>query len=313
MSLAQCLYFDLSLCTPEDGEGHFNTVFTGMQTDCPIPSYTPACGVYSTSSSALTTTASPASLSSSSSAAASSSAAPSPAAASSAAPSFQTTEPGSPLPTTVAAPSPSTITTSTPVTGSFASSHHTIPTAQNHETIADHHIVPTAPPSRPPPGASPYFYLTINGTFTLYVGVDGGVTLDSALAQVFYILAGQLFTINGLLIQADQGANPAEPYPYILFVGSEGTLPFTTTFSLVTAGTDPSTKKRQVVGQTTLYWINAVFTTPGTTADFCVFEYQVYAVLQAGGLGADFYAACVPVTLDAIYSKLRPNLVDNEG
>jgi hypothetical protein len=213
----------------------------------------------------------------------------------------------------MAASSLSTITTSTPVTGSFAPSHHTIPTAQNHETIADHYIEPTAPPFRPPPGASPYFYLTINGTFTLYVGVDGGVTLDSALAQVFYLLAGQLFTINGLLIQAAQGASPAEPYPYILFVGSEGMLPFTTNFSLVTAGIDPSTKKRQVVGQTTLYWINAAFTAPGTKADFCVFEYQVYAVLQAGGLGADFYAGCVPVTLDAIYSKLHPNVVDNEG
>lgn len=164
------------------------------------------------------------------------------------------------------------------------------------------HIAPTAPP-HPPPGASPYFYLTINGTFTEYVGVDGGVTLDSVLAQVFYILNGQLFTIDGLLIQADSGDTPTEPYPYILFVGSEGTLTFTATFSLVTAGINPLTKKRQVVGQTTLYWINPAFTAPGTTADFCVFEYQIYAILQAGGLGADFYAGCVPVTLDAIYSK----------
>jgi len=103
-SLAQCLYFDLSLCTPEDGEGHYNTIFSGMQTDCPIPSYTPACGVYATSGSATATTT----------------------AESSAAPSLQTTESGPPLSTTVAAPSLSTITTSTPVTGSFTHVHETI-------------------------------------------------------------------------------------------------------------------------------------------------------------------------------------------
>jgi hypothetical protein len=175
------------------------------------------------------------------------------------------------------------------------------------------YVAPTAPPSRPPPGASPYFYLTINGTFTEFVDVDGGVTLDSTLAQVFYILNGQLFTIDGLLVQADQGASPTEPYSYILFVGSEGTLAFTTTFSLVTAGIDPSTKKRQAVGLTTLYWTNAAFTAPGTTADFCIFEYQVYTVLQAGGLSADIYANCVPVTLDAIYSKLAPRFVAKKG
>jgi len=114
-SLFQCLFYDLSLCTPEDGEGHFNAIFTGMQTDCPIPSYTPACGVYSTSSSAPTTTAPP--FPSSSSAAPSfqttepglpsslSSSSPS-----SAGPSFQTTEPGPPI---------STATTLTPITGLF--------------------------------------------------------------------------------------------------------------------------------------------------------------------------------------------------
>jgi hypothetical protein len=173
------------------------------------------------------------------------------------------------------------------------------------------HIAPTAPPQQPP-GASAYFYLTINGTFTEFVGVDGSITLDSALAQVFYILNGQLFTIAGLLVQVGQGVSPAEPFPYILFAGSEGTLPFSTTFSLVTAGINPLTRKRQVVGQTTLYWINAAFTAPGTTADFCIFEDQVYAVLQAGGLGVDFYTGCVPVTLDTIYSELTPWVVDKK-
>ena len=296
MSLAQCLYYDLSLCTPEDGEGHFNTVFSGMQTDCPIPSYTPACGVFSTGGAAATITASPASPSSSS-----------------AAPSFQTTEPGPPLSTTVAAPSFSTITTSTPVSGSFAESHQTVPVAELDLTITDHHIAPTAPP-QPPPGASPYFHLTINGSFTSFVSIDGSVTSDFLLAQIFYILNGQLFTIDGLLVQAPQGASPTEPYPYILFVGSEGTLPFSTTFSLVTAGIDPDTKKRQIVGQTTLHWTNAAFTAPGTMADFCIsVESQVYAVLQSGGPGADIYAACVPVTLDAIYSKFHPRFLGKKG
>jgi len=176
-------------------------------------------------------------------------------------------------------------------------------------------IAPTAPPSHPPPGASPYFYLTINGTFTLFVGGDGGVIrlADSFPAQVFYIVNGQLFTIDGLLVQAEQGANPTEPVPYVLFAGSVGILPFSTTFSLVTAGINPSTEKRQVAGQTTLYWINAAFTAPGTTADFCIFEGQVYAVLQSGGIDADFYAGCVSVTLDAIYGKLHPRFVDVEG
>jgi hypothetical protein len=322
-SLAQCLYFNLSLCTPEDGEGHFNTIFTGMQTDCPFPSYTPACGVYSTSGAAATTTAFPAFPSSSSAAPSFQSTEPGPplspaspySSSTSAAPSFQTTEPGPPLSTTVGAPSFSTITTSTPVTGSFARSHQTIPTAPKDIPLLTPFIAPTAPPSHPPPGASPYFYLTINGTFTLFVGGDGGVIrlADSVLAQIFYIANGQLFTIDGLLVQADQGANPAEPVPHVLFAGSEGTLPFSTTFSLATAGIEPSTEKRQAVGETTLYWINAAFTAPGTMADFCIFEGQVYAVLQSGGVGADFYAGCVSVTLDAIYSKLLPRCVDVEG
>jgi hypothetical protein len=109
-------------------EGHFNAIYTGMQADCPFPSYTPACGVYSTSSAVVITTASPASPS-----------------LLGAAPSFQTTEPGlslswafpsslplpsttpssqivelsTPLLTTVVAPSFSTITISTTVTGPF--------------------------------------------------------------------------------------------------------------------------------------------------------------------------------------------------
>jgi hypothetical protein len=174
------------------------------------------------------------------------------------------------------------------------------------------HVAPTAPPN-PPAGASPYLHLIINGNFAEFVSIDGGVTADPLLAQIFYVLNGQLFTIDGLLVQADFGASAIEPEPYVLFVGSEGTLPFSATFSLVTAGIAPGTKKRQIVGQTTLYWINAAFRVPGTTADFCVFEDQVYAVLLAGGIGANFYAGCVPVSLDAIYSKFPAKFVERKG
>lgn len=162
-------------------------------------------------------------------------------------------------------------------------------------------IEPTASP-QPLPGASPYFRLTINGTFTKFVGVDGGVTLDSALAQVFYVLNDQLFTINGLRIQVNQGANPDSPAPYVALTGSNGTLPFATNFSLVTAGVNPSPSpnKRQAVGLTTLYWTNLAFAAPGTTADFCVYFNEVYALFQQN---TDISQSCGRVTLNALYSK----------
>jgi hypothetical protein len=135
--------------------------------------------------------------------------------------------------------------------------------------------------------------------------VDGGVTLDSVQAQVFYILNGQLFTIDGLRIQVGQGAIPDEPAPYITFVGTNSALPFTTNFSLVTAGINPSSSpnKRQAVGLTTLYWTNLAFAAPGILADFCVYFYEVYALFQEN---ADIYESCERVSLNAIYSKLSP-------
>jgi hypothetical protein len=127
------------------------------------------------------------------------------------------------------------------------------------------------------------------------------------LAQVFYILNGQLFTIEGLSIQVG-AASPDVPEPYIVFVGTNGTLPFTTNFSLITAGINPSTSpsKRQAVGLTTLYWTNPAFAAPGITADFCVSSYEVYALFQAN---TDIYESCDRVTLDAIYSKLSPTFL----
>jgi len=139
------------------------------------------------------------------------------------------------------------------------------------------------------------------------------VTLDSVQAQVFYILNGQLFTIDGLRIQVGQGAFPDEPAPYITFVGTNGTLPFTTNFSLVTAGINPSSSpnKRQAVGLTTLYWTNLAFVAPGILANFCVYFYEVYALFQEN---TDIYESCERVSLNAIYSKLSPpRIADKKG
>lgn len=147
----------------------------------------------------------------------------------------------------------------------------------------------------------------MNGNFSQFLDPSGGITTDPSQAQTFFILGGELFTIDGLHVQANEVDSIIEPY--ILFIGSDGNLTVTTTFCLTTLGIAPLQAKRQAVGLTVLYWVNASFQAPSTLADFCVYNNQVYAVLQSRGVGADFYAVCTTITLSAFYCKPIPRFV----
>lgn len=72
-------------------------------------------------------------------------------------------------------------------------------------------------------------------------------------------------------------------------------------------------QKRQAVGLTVLTWVNAAFAAPGTSARFCTYNGQIYAVLQSGGTGATFSALCVTVTLSAVFGKHKPILRVDDG
>lgn len=155
------------------------------------------------------------------------------------------------------------------------------------------------------PSALPYigrknFKLIVNGNFSIFVDHSGSITTDPALAQLFYIDQDELITQHGYRVGAASDGNSTKAN--VVLAAQFSALPYSTKFSLQSQGTNPM-DKRQAVGLTSLVWTNAAFAAPTTAARFCIFNNQVYAILQSGGVGANFDAGCVTATISIYYSK----------